>query len=120
MAADIANAHVQELTKLMSRLAVTEAQQRRKFFETQLEQTQAKLTQAEIALKQTGIASPSAVSHCVKNTRRVIQSTANTVLGVHPCQSPLPQSVLIAACHSPPSRALCGRVSVFAASAQSM
>jgi uncharacterized protein involved in exopolysaccharide biosynthesis len=57
MAADIANAHVQELTKLMSRLAVTEAQQRRKFFETQLEQTQAKLTQAEIALKQTGIAS---------------------------------------------------------------
>jgi tyrosine-protein kinase Etk/Wzc len=57
MAADIANAHVQELTQLMGRLAVTEAQQRRKFFETQLEQTQAKLTQAEIALKQTGIAS---------------------------------------------------------------
>lgn len=57
MASDIANAHVQEFTKLMGRLAVTEAQQRRKFFETQLEQTQDKLTQAEIALKQTGIAS---------------------------------------------------------------
>jgi uncharacterized protein involved in exopolysaccharide biosynthesis len=57
VAADIANAHVQELTKLMGRLAVTEAQQRRKFFETQLQLTQAKLTQAEIALKQTGIAS---------------------------------------------------------------
>lgn len=57
MAADIANAHVQELTKLMGRLAVTEAQQRRKFFETQLQLTQDKLTQAEIALKQTGIAS---------------------------------------------------------------
>lgn len=57
MAADIANAHVQELTKLMGRLAVTEAQQRRKFFETQLQLTQDKLTQAEIAIKQTGIAS---------------------------------------------------------------
>ena len=54
-AADIANAHVQELTQLMSRLAVTEAQQRRQFFENQLQQTQAKLTQAEIALKTTGI-----------------------------------------------------------------
>ena len=54
-AADIANAHVQELTQLMSRLAVTEAQQRRQFFEKQLQQTQTKLTQAEIALKSTGI-----------------------------------------------------------------
>lgn len=55
MAADIANAHVQELTQLMGRLAVTEAQQRRQFFEKQLQQTQDKLTQAEIALKETGI-----------------------------------------------------------------
>lgn len=55
IAADIANAHVLELTQLMSRLAVTEAQQRRQFFEKQLQQTQAKLTQAEIDLKSTGI-----------------------------------------------------------------
>jgi uncharacterized protein involved in exopolysaccharide biosynthesis len=55
VAADMANAHVQELTQLMSRLAVTEAQQRRQFFEKQLQQTQDKLTQAEIDLKQTGI-----------------------------------------------------------------
>lgn len=55
MAADIANAHVQELTQLMGRLAVTEAQQRRQFFEKQLQQTKDKLTQAEIALKETGI-----------------------------------------------------------------
>lgn len=55
IAADIANAHVLELTQLMSRLAVTEAQQRRQFFEKQLQQTQAKLTQAEIELKSTGI-----------------------------------------------------------------
>jgi uncharacterized protein involved in exopolysaccharide biosynthesis len=57
IAADIANAHVEELTRLMSRLAVTEAQQRRQFFEGQLAQTQAKLTQADIALKETGISS---------------------------------------------------------------
>ena len=55
MAADIANAHVQELTQLMGRLAVTEAQQRRQFFEKQLQQTKDKLTQSEIALKETGI-----------------------------------------------------------------
>ena len=54
-AADIANAHVQELTRLMGRLAVTEAQQRRQFFEKQLQQTQEKLTQAEQAVKATGI-----------------------------------------------------------------
>jgi uncharacterized protein involved in exopolysaccharide biosynthesis len=56
-AADIANAHVQELKGLMGRLAVTEAQQRRQFFEKQLQQTQEKLTHAEIAIKTTGISS---------------------------------------------------------------
>ena len=56
-AADLANAFVPELTRLLSRLAVTEAQQRRKFFEGQLSQTKDKLTQAEIALKETGISS---------------------------------------------------------------
>ncbi len=55
MAADIANAHVQELTQLMGRLAVTEAQQRRQFFEKQLEQAKNKLTQAELALRETGV-----------------------------------------------------------------
>lgn len=57
MAADIANAHVQELTQLLGRLAVTEAQQRRQFFEQKLTQAKDKLTQAEIALKQTGVSS---------------------------------------------------------------
>lgn len=55
IAADMANAYVQELTQLMGHLAVTEAQQRRQFFEKQLKQTKDKLTQAEIALKETGI-----------------------------------------------------------------
>lgn len=57
MAANIANAHVDELTKLMGRLAVTEAQQRRQFFEQQLNQAKEQLTQADIALKQTGVSS---------------------------------------------------------------
>ena len=54
-AADLANAHVEELGKLLSKLAVTEAQQRRLFFEKQLVQAKDKLTQSEIALKATGI-----------------------------------------------------------------
>lgn len=54
-AADMANAYVDELTKLMGRLALTEAQQRRQLFEKQLEQTKAKLTKAQQALGETGV-----------------------------------------------------------------
>lgn len=57
LAADMANAYVAQLEALMSRLAVTEAQQRRQFFELQLEASKQKLTQAEIALSQTGVSS---------------------------------------------------------------
>ncbi|WP_445767951.1 Wzz/FepE/Etk N-terminal domain-containing protein [Rheinheimera sp.] len=57
IAADMANAYVTQLEALMSRLAVTEAQQRRQFFESQLETTKQKLTEAEIALSQTGVSS---------------------------------------------------------------
>ncbi|MFZ9656250.1 MAG: Wzz/FepE/Etk N-terminal domain-containing protein, partial [Limnohabitans sp.] len=54
-AADLANAHVDELHKLLARLAVTEAQQRRVFFEKQLAQTKDNLVKAEQALKSTGV-----------------------------------------------------------------
>ena len=54
-AADLANAHVEELAKLLSKLATTEAQQRRLFFEKQLSLAKDKLIQAEIALKATGV-----------------------------------------------------------------
>ncbi len=54
-AADMANAHVEELHKLVARLAVTEAQQRRVFFEKQLAQTKDNLVKAEQALKSTGV-----------------------------------------------------------------
>lgn len=54
-AAELANAHVQELTQLLGRLAVTEAQQRRLFFEKQLNNAKDKLTQAEQALQASGV-----------------------------------------------------------------
>lgn len=54
-AADLANAHVDELQKLLARLAVTEAQQRRAFFEKQLTQVKDKMIAAEQALKGTGV-----------------------------------------------------------------
>jgi capsule polysaccharide export protein KpsE/RkpR len=53
--AQLANAHVEELQKLMSRLAVTEAQQRRVFFERQLAATKNSLAKAEQALKGSGL-----------------------------------------------------------------
>lgn len=54
-AADLANAHVEELGKLLGKLATTEAQQRRLFFEKQLMQAKEKLIQSEIELKSTGV-----------------------------------------------------------------
>jgi tyrosine-protein kinase Etk/Wzc len=54
-AADLANAHVEELRNLLARLAVTEAQQRRMFFEKQLQLTKENFTKADIALKISGI-----------------------------------------------------------------
>ena len=54
-AADLANAHVEELRNLLGRLAVTEAQQRRLFFEKQLQITKEKLSKADVALKSSGI-----------------------------------------------------------------
>ncbi len=56
-AADLANGHVQELVKLLGKMAVTEAQYRRLFFEKQLAQAKDNLIAAEVALKATGISS---------------------------------------------------------------
>ena len=56
-AADLANGHVQELVKLLGKMAVTEAQYRRLFFEKQLSQAKDNLIVAEVALKSTGISS---------------------------------------------------------------
>jgi uncharacterized protein involved in exopolysaccharide biosynthesis len=58
-AAQVANAYVDELGKLMNRLAVTEAQQRRAFFEKQMLQTKERLTQAQLALESGGVSGSS-------------------------------------------------------------
>lgn len=54
-AAQVANAYVEELGQLTSRLALTEAQHRRRFFGQHLAQAQAALAQAEQALLATGV-----------------------------------------------------------------
>jgi tyrosine-protein kinase Etk/Wzc len=54
-AAELANAHVEELSNLLGRFALTEAQQRRMFFEKQLQITKDKLTKADLSLKSSGI-----------------------------------------------------------------
>lgn len=54
-AADIANAYVQELTRLNDNFAVTEAQQRRAFFERQLKVAQQNLVKAQLALGGAGV-----------------------------------------------------------------
>lgn len=54
-AADMANQYVEELRRITSQLAVTEAQQRRVFFEGQLKQTRDNLARAQQALQETGI-----------------------------------------------------------------
>ncbi len=51
-AAQMANAHVEELQKLLSTLAVTEAQQRRGFFELEVTKTRDQLSKAEIAFRE--------------------------------------------------------------------
>jgi tyrosine-protein kinase Etk/Wzc len=54
-AAQLANAHVEELGRLLNRLALTEAQQRRVFFEKQLASAKDNLVKAEQALKASGV-----------------------------------------------------------------
>jgi uncharacterized protein involved in exopolysaccharide biosynthesis len=54
-AASIANAFVEELRHLSKTLAITEAEQRRLFFEEQLSQAKDNLTKAQIALQASGV-----------------------------------------------------------------
>lgn len=51
-AAQLANAHVKELNAILSRLAVTEAQQRRAYYEQQIFKTQTKIPQLELDYKE--------------------------------------------------------------------
>lgn len=56
-AADMANGYVEELRKLTAGLTLTEAQQRRAFFEAQLKQVRAKLDAAQATLQGSGVSS---------------------------------------------------------------
>lgn len=51
-AAQLANAYAEELRTLMGRIAVTEAQQRRTFFEQQMTKAKDELAKAELAVRQ--------------------------------------------------------------------
>ncbi len=79
-AAQLANAHAEELQKLLGRLAVTEAQQRRVFFEKQLALAKENLVKAEVALKSTGVnssalkSSPAAAVEAVARLRAGISA----------------------------------------------
>lgn len=55
LAADMANGYVEELKRLMTRLAVTEAQQRRAFFDTKVQEAKVEFAEADKALRSTGI-----------------------------------------------------------------
>lgn len=54
-ASALANAYIEELRVLLAKLAVTEAQQRRVFFEKQLNRTKENLAKAETLLRSTGV-----------------------------------------------------------------
>ena len=54
-AARVANGYLDELKRLMARLAITEAQQRRLFFDGKVEEARRDLTEAEKVLRSTGI-----------------------------------------------------------------
>jgi uncharacterized protein involved in exopolysaccharide biosynthesis len=56
-AAEMANQYVEELRRMTSILAVSEAQQRRVFFEKQMQDTKTKLIAAQTALQRSGITS---------------------------------------------------------------
>ena len=51
-AAELANSHVEELHKMLDRVAITEAQQRRMFYENQIAKTEANLRTAELQYRQ--------------------------------------------------------------------
>lgn len=73
-AAELANGYIEEFRKLSSTLAISEASQRRLFFEQQLEQEKDKLSKAEEGLKQTQQATGLVAMDA--QARTMIQSTA--------------------------------------------
>lgn len=79
-AAELGNAYVEELRRLAAGLILTEAQQRRTFFEGQLKQIRAKLEEAQTALQGSGVSAatiksePKAAVEAVARLRAEITS----------------------------------------------
>jgi len=73
-AADLANAHASEITNLLGRLAVSEAQQRRVFFDQQLKETKENLIKAEQALR--GVQEKSGMIILDQQAEAIIKSVA--------------------------------------------
>jgi len=73
-AARLANAHESEVTKLLGRLAVSEAQVRRAFFEKQVQETKENLVKAEESLQ--GVQEKSGVIVLDKQAEALITSAA--------------------------------------------
>lgn len=73
-AADLANAYAGEITKLLGRLAVSEAQQRRVFFDQQLKETKENLVKAEQALR--GVQEKSGMIVLDQQAEAIIKSVA--------------------------------------------
>jgi len=74
MAAEIANGYIDEFRKLSANLAITEAAQRRSFFQQQLLESQQNLLSAEEALKKTE--QSTGVLQVDSQTRSLIESAA--------------------------------------------
>jgi uncharacterized protein involved in exopolysaccharide biosynthesis len=78
LVAPLANAYVSELFQLMKTLAVTDASQRRVFYERQLEATKDNLAKAEMALKSTmetrGVVSVDSESRAILGTMAFLKA----------------------------------------------
>jgi uncharacterized protein involved in exopolysaccharide biosynthesis len=79
LAADMANAYVEGFSRLSDGLAITEAQQRRAFYEARFHATQESLSRAQLALAEVGMpesvikSSPAAVVEVIARLRAQIE-----------------------------------------------
>ena len=96
-AADMANAYVEEFSRLAGGLAITEAQQRRTFFEKQFQAAQENLAKAQQALGEVGVpeslikSSPGAVVESIARLRALVTAQeikVSTMRGYLTEQSP--------------------------------
>lgn len=87
-AADLANAYVEELQQLTDKLTLTEAQQRRAFFEGQMKLVRQRLSEAQQQLQATGIsanaikAEPKAVADGYSKLRAELSSAEIRLAGL--------------------------------------